>query len=95
MAIEYSTISAMLFLGGWLSPVNNYLFCLIPGTVWVSIKICIGVIIFITTRAILPRYRYDQLMSLGWKCFLPLSLGYFIFTLGVLVSFNWFLVQLF
>jgi NADH-quinone oxidoreductase subunit H len=83
------TISSILFLGGWL-PIFNILFLnLIPGTVWLSLKICIGVVFFIITRATLPRYRYDQLMSIGWKCFLPLSLSYLIFTTGILVSFNW------
>lgn len=84
-----STVSAILFLGGWLPIFNFFIFNLIPSTIWLSIKICIGVVFFIVTRATLPRYRYDQLMQLGWKCFLPLSLGYLIFTVGVLTSFNW------
>jgi NADH-quinone oxidoreductase subunit H len=84
-----STISAILFLGGWLPIFDLFIFNLIPSTVWLSIKICLGVVFFIFTRATLPRYRYDQLMQLGWKCFLPLSLGYLIFTVGVLISFNW------
>jgi NADH-quinone oxidoreductase subunit H len=84
-----STISAILFLGGWLPLMDNFLFNLIPSSLWLSLKICIGAIFFILTRATLPRYRYDQLMSLGWKCFLPLSLGYLLFTVGILVSFNW------
>jgi len=84
-----STIGATLFLGGWLSPINFFLFNLIPGTFWLTLKICLGVVFFIVTRATLPRYRYDQLMYLGWKCFLPLTLGYFLFTVGILISFNW------
>lgn len=84
-----SAISAILFLGGWLPISDVFIFNLIPSTVWLSIKICLGVVFFIITRATLPRYRYDQLMYLGWKCFLPLSLGYLIFTVGVLISFNW------
>lgn len=84
-----STISAILFLGGWLPLMDNFFFNLIPSSLWLSLKICIGAVFFILTRATLPRYRYDQLMSLGWKCFLPLSLGYLLFTVGVLVSFNW------
>jgi NADH-quinone oxidoreductase subunit H len=82
-----STISAILFLGGWLPLLNILNF--IPSTIWLSLKICFGVVFFILTRATLPRYRYDQLMYLGWKCLLPLSLGYLIFTVGILISFNW------
>ena len=84
-----STFSALLFLGGWLPLLDNFFFNLIPGTIWLSFKILIGVTFFIITRATLPRYRYDQLMILGWKCFLPLTLGYLLFTIGVLISFNW------
>lgn len=83
-----STFSTILFLGGWLPIMDNFLFNLIPSTFWLSIKIIIGITFFIVTRATLPRYRYDQLMYLGWKCFLPLTLGYFIFTVGILISFN-------
>ena len=56
---------------------------------WFSLKVIFGVIFFIYARAALPRYRYDQLMHLGWKCFLPLTLGYFIFTVGILIGSNW------
>jgi NADH-quinone oxidoreductase subunit H len=84
-----STFAALLFLGGWFSPIDIYIFNLVPSTIWLSIKIALGVVFFIVTRATLPRYRYDQLMYLGWKCFLPLTLGYLIFTAGVLISFNY------
>jgi len=84
-----STFSAILFLGGWLPPFTELLLNVIPGTVWLCLKILLGVTFFIVTRATLPRYRYDQLMSLGWKCFLPLTLGYLLFTVGILISFNW------
>lgn len=80
-----STFNAILFLGGWLSPFS---ILLVSGSVCLSIKILLGVIFFIITRATLPRYRYDQLMLLGWKCFLPLSLGYLTFTSSILISFN-------
>lgn len=86
MLLMCSFIS-VLFLGGWL-PLFSFL-SFIPGVVWFSLKISIGVVFFILTRATLPRYRYDQLMFIGWKCFLPLSLGYMLFTSGVLISFNW------
>jgi NADH-quinone oxidoreductase subunit H len=80
-----STFCSILFLGGWLPILNNFL---IPNTFWLSLKIVVGVIFFIVTRATLPRYRYDQLMALGWQSFLPLSLSYFLFTTGILISFN-------
>ena len=86
MLLMCSFIS-VLFLGGWL-PLFSFL-SFIPGAVWFSLKISIGVVFFILTRATLPRYRYDQLMFIGWKCFLPLSLGYMLFTSGILISFNW------
>ena len=84
-----SALSSILFLGGWLPIYSIFPLSLIPGSVWFSIKVIIGVIFFIVTRATLPRYRYDQLMHLGWKCFLPLSIGYLVFTIGILISFNW------
>ena len=84
-----SSLTAILFLGGWLPPLNIYIFTLIPGVIWFSLKICIGVIFFIVMRAALPRYRYDQLMALGWKVFLPLSLSWLFFTVSILISFNW------
>jgi len=84
-----SSLCAILFLGGWLPIINIFPLNLMTGVFWFSFKVTIGVIYFIVTRATLPRYRYDQLMQLGWKCFLPLSIGYFLFTVGVLISFNW------
>ena len=84
-----SAFSSILFLGGWLPIINSKLFFLIPGSFWFSFKILIGVTFFILTRAALPRYRYDQLMHIGWKSFLPLSLSYLIFTSGILLGFNW------
>jgi NADH-quinone oxidoreductase subunit H len=84
-----SSLSAILFLGGWLPLFNIFPFYFIPGSVWFSFKVIIGVLFFIITRATLPRYRYDQLMHLGWKCFLPLTIGYLMFTAGLLISFNW------
>ena len=84
-----SSLSSILFLGGWLSPINLLPFNIIPGSVWFSLKVVLGVVFFIITRATLPRYRYDQLMHLGWKCFLPLTIGYLMLTVGILVSFNW------
>ena len=84
-----SAFSSILFLGGWLPILNWFPFYILPGSAWFSLKIAIGVVFFIVTRATLPRYRYDQLMQIGWKSFLPLSLGYLLFTIGLLISFNW------
>ena len=84
-----SSFIAILFMGGWLPPIDIVIFKIIPGSVWFSFKIIIGVVFFILTRAALPRYRYDQLMFIGWKALLPLSLSYLIFTVGILISFNW------
>lgn len=79
-----SSLNTLLFLGGWLGPLET----IISGNIWFGLKICIFVILFIWMRAALPRYRYDQLMNLGWKCFLPLTLIYLIFTFFIIVSFN-------
>ena len=84
-----SSLLSILFLGGWLPIFNIFILNKIPGIFWFSIKISLGVFFFIITRATLPRYRYDQLMFIGWKCFLPLSIGYLLFTSGILISFNW------
>ena len=84
-----SAFSSILFLGGWLPLLNIFIFQFLPGSFWLSIKILLGVTFFILTRAALPRYRYDQLMHIGWKSFLPLSLGYLLFTVSILISFNW------
>lgn len=81
-----SSINVVLFFGGWLSPIAFLSF--IPGSFWFGIKICFFVILFIWMRAALPRYRYDQLMGLGWKVFLPISLAYLMLTYSTLISFN-------
>lgn len=81
-----SSINTILFFGGWLPPLSFLGF--IPGSVWFGIKICFFVILYVWMRAALPRYRYDQLMGLGWKVFLPISLGYLMLTFTTLVSFN-------
>jgi NADH-quinone oxidoreductase subunit H len=81
-----SSINVILFFGGWLAPLPFLSF--IPGSFWFGLKICFFVILFVWMRAALPRYRYDQLMNLGWKVFLPLSLCYLMLTFSVLVSFN-------
>lgn len=84
-----SALTAILFLGGWLPLFDIFPLNLIPGSVWFGLKIGFFVILFIVMRACLPRFRYDQLMSLGWKVFLPFSLGWLILTASILMSFNW------
>lgn len=84
-----SAMVSILFFGGWLPLFDVMPFNLLPGALWFSMKIALFVIAFIWARAALPRYRYDQLMSLGWKSFLPLSLGWLLFTVAFLISFNW------
>lgn len=81
-----SSINVVLFFGGWLPPFEFLSF--IPGSFWFGIKICFFVILFIWMRAALPRYRYDQLMGLGWKVFLPISLSYLMLTYSTLITFN-------
>jgi NADH-quinone oxidoreductase subunit H len=91
---EYANIllmcamGAILFLGGWLSPIEVYPFTLIPGAIWLILKILFLFILFALVKAIVPRYRYDQLMRLGWKVFLPLSLTWVVLTASYLFYFN-------
>jgi NADH-quinone oxidoreductase subunit H len=69
-----SILAAVMFLGGWLPPIDSALFNWIPGWIWLGIKTCAVVTLFIWIRATLPRFRYDQIMRLGWKIFIPLTL---------------------
>ena len=91
---EYANIllmcamGAILFLGGWLSPIEVYPFTLVPGAIWLILKILLLFILFALVKAIVPRYRYDQLMRLGWKVFLPLSLTWVVLTASYLFYFN-------
>ena len=81
-------LGSILFLGGWLSPIDMYPFNLIPGVIWLIFKILFLFILFALVKAVVPRYRYDQLMRLGWKIFLPLSLTYVVLTASFLFYFN-------
>ena len=81
-------LGSILFLGGWLSPIDLYPFNLIPGAIWLIFKILFLFILFALVKAIVPRYRYDQLMRLGWKIFLPISLIYVVLTASYLFYFN-------
>jgi len=87
--ILMSAMTSILFLGGWLSPLPFAPFTWVPGIVWFALKIAACLFTFVWVRATMPRYRYDQLMRLGWKVFLPFSLFWVVLTAGVLVSFGW------
>ena len=86
--ILMSGMTAVLFLGGWLPPIDIAPFNWIPGPIWFFIKISLVLFCFLWVRATFPRYRYDQLMRLGWKVFLPLSLVWVVITAGVLIAFD-------
>ena len=81
-------LGSILFLGGWLSPIELYPFNLIPSPLWLILKILLLFILFSLVKAIVPRYRYDQLMKIGWKIFLPLSLIWVVLTASYLFYFN-------
>ncbi len=81
-------LGSILFLGGWLSPIDLYPLNIIPGVFWLIFKILFLFILFALVKAIVPRYRYDQLMRLGWKIFLPFSLIYVVLTASYLFYFN-------
>ena len=91
---EYANILLMcamgsiLFLGGWLPPIDFFPFNLVPAPIWVIFKILFLFLLFALVKAVVPRYRYDQLMKLGWKIFLPLSLVWVVITAGYLLYFN-------
>lgn len=86
--ILMSAMGSILFLGGWLPPFQVAPFTWIPGIIWFALKISFLLFLFLWVRATFPRYRYDQLMRLGWKVFLPFSFAWVVLTAGVLVFFN-------
>jgi NADH-quinone oxidoreductase subunit H len=81
-----ATILVLLFFGGWL-PIINY-FTFLSGYFYFSIKVIFIAFLFILVRAALPRYRYDQLMDLGWKTYLPFSLAFLVFVIGLLITYS-------
>jgi NADH-quinone oxidoreductase subunit H len=87
--ITMCALTAILFLGGWLSPVPFFPFTEVPGLIWFVLKVCLVFFMISMAKAIVPRYRYDQLMRLGWKVFLPISLGMVIVVAGVLQFTGW------
>ena len=86
--ILMSGMTVVLFMGGWLPPFDIYPLNVIPGPIWFILKICLVLFVFLWMRATTPRYRYDQLMRLGWKVFLPFSLIYVVATAGFLLAFD-------
>jgi NADH-quinone oxidoreductase subunit H len=82
-------MTTILFLGGWLPPVDIAPLNWIPGPLWFILKVVALLFVFIWARAAFPRYRYDQLMRLGWKVFLPLSLGWVVLTAAVMQFTGW------
>lgn len=86
--ILMAAMTTVMFLGGWLPPFNIAALTIIPGFIWFMLKICFVLFVFIWTRGTLPRYRYDQLMRLGWKIFLPFTLFWVVFMSGVLLYNN-------
>ena len=87
--IVMSSLCALFFLGGWLPPLNILIFIGFPDLFGLELKVVLFLFAFIWVRAAFPRYRYDQLMRLGWKVFLPLSLAWVVLVSGILLSFNW------
>ena len=87
--ILLSGLGSILFLGGWMSPIPYAPFTWIPGVIWFVLKIALLLFVFSWTKGTLPRYRYDQLMRLGWKVFLPVSLGWVVLTAAVLQFGGW------
>ena len=86
--ILMSAMTVILFMGGWLPPFDIFPFNIVPSVVWFTIKIVFVLFLFLWVRGTFPRYRYDQLMRLGWKVFLPLSLFWVVVTAGFLVTFD-------
>ena len=87
--IMVSAMTAILFLGGWLAPFGVAPFTWVPGIVWFLLKTALMMFVILWVRATFPRFRYDQLMRLGWKVFLPFSLFWLVLTAGVLTAFGW------
>jgi len=87
--ITMCALTTILFLGGWLSPLPFSPFILVPGAIWFILKVCVVFFMIAMVKAFVPRYRYDQLMRLGWKVFLPISLGMVVIVAGILQFTGW------
>jgi NADH-quinone oxidoreductase subunit H len=86
--ILVSMLTVVMFLGGWLSPIDHALFNMVPGWIWLGIKTFVVVTMFLWVRATFPRYRYDQIMRLGWKIFIPITLVWLL-VVGVWIQTPW------
>lgn len=86
--IVMSSLCAIMFLGGWLPPLNLSILYWVPSGFWLGVKVVFFLFGFVWVRAAFPRYRYDQLMRIGWKVFLPLSLAWVLLVAGILVGFE-------
>ena len=89
--ILMGSMTSILFLGGWLPPLDIFPLNLVSGFIWFGFKVSLVLFFFVWVRAAFPRYRYDQLMRIGWKVFLPLSFGWFLFVIGLVSTFYRFL----
>ena len=87
--VTMCALTTILFLGGWLPPFDVAPFTWVPGVVWFVVKVCAVFFMFAMVKAFVPRYRYDQLMRLGWKVFLPISLFMVVVVAGVLQYTGW------
>ena len=86
--VTMCALMAVMFMGGWLSPIPFPPFTWVPGVIWFVLKLCLAFFMFAMVKAFVPRYRYDQLMRLGWKVFLPISLAYVVIVAGVIQLFG-------
>jgi NADH-quinone oxidoreductase subunit H len=86
--ILVSMLAVIMFLGGWLSPIDSALFNWIPGWIWIAIKTFVVVTMFLWVRSTFPRYRYDQIMRLGWKIFIPVTLVWLV-VVGLWIQSPW------
>jgi NADH-quinone oxidoreductase subunit H len=87
--VSMCAMTTILFLGGWLSPIPFAPFTWVPGVIWFVLKVCLVFFMFAMVKAMVPRYRYDQLMRLGWKVFLPISIVMVVVVAAVLQIFGW------
>ena len=88
MFVLMCAMMSILFFGGWLPPLNIPVFTVVPGVIWLLIKVWFFFFLFAMVKSIVPRYRYDQLMRLGWKVFLPTALVWVALTAGYVLVFR-------